>query len=185
MTTAPTTFRRSLTPGRVVPIARGLDLYLCVQAGSGEHLADCFLAALERIPRPASNRILEYWAGGDLPARPTLELLPQLRPGKELRPCAPAQVYAVTDELGHRQRYCAAITDRMPAHVLAVLIVHELTHSWQWLSQPPEIVRQMDLEAHAREITSEWGFDPDLLDHWRPSTSLAPRRRRNYVSYER
>jgi hypothetical protein len=42
MSTSLKTLRRSLHTGRIVPISRGLDLYLSVQAGNAEHLADCY-----------------------------------------------------------------------------------------------------------------------------------------------
>jgi hypothetical protein len=105
MNTATTTFRRSLTAGRIVPISRGLDLYLRVQSGSGEHLADCFRSVFEKLPRPVANLLLDHWQGGPsyLALRPTLELLAALRPGIELQQGAPGLVYGVTDERQRRE----------------------------------------------------------------------------------
>jgi hypothetical protein len=181
-----TTSRRRPPAGHLLAIDRGLDLHLFVHAGQGEHLADCFRATFARLPRSAANLLLAYWADGAtpplLPSKPTLELQADLRPGFEVSLEAPTgTIYAVTSRRGHRIQFAARVTELMPARVLAVLVAHELIHAHQWLSQPPEVARLLDVEAHAREISAEWGFDPDLLDHWRPSLPSPSSRRTHRV----
>jgi hypothetical protein len=187
MTTLTTPSRRRGPAGHLLAIDRGLDLHLCVQAGDGEHLADCFRQTFGRLPRSTANLLLAHWADGPghLARRPVLELHAALRPGIELQEDAPGLVYGVTDECGQRIRFAAAFTDRMPPGVLEVLVAHELTHCEQWARLPPAIARELDLEAHARDLITEWGFDPDALDQWRLPRSFSQPGRSTYVSHRK
>jgi hypothetical protein len=150
MTTLTTTSRRRRPAGHLLAIDRGLDLHLLVHAGQGEHLADCFRHTFARLPRSTANLLLSYWADGPchLTRRPVLELHAALRPGIEVRREVQGLIYGVTDENGHRIRFAATVTDRMPPGVLEVLIAHELTHCEQRARLPAEISRWIDLEAH-------------------------------------
>jgi hypothetical protein len=113
-----TTSCRSPHARRTVPIARLAGLFLYAGAGDGERFADAFHRTLfQRLPRSAANALLAYWEEGppEQVTKPTVELLPQLRPGVELSADAPDRVWAATLRRGHVFRFLAGVCDLMPS----------------------------------------------------------------------
>lgn len=151
-------------------------------AGDAGRFATLFRSTWKQLPLYARRAMLRYWRGQPPPTMllsPTIELTEAFtgfwrRGDYSIRD---RDAYAVTSAAGFKLSFNAVLFGDMPDDVACNLIAHELAHVCQWAwrtdHEQPVGADPEEAEEEADDITTDWGYPPEMFDDWALTTGRA------------